>query len=1558
MIKRLTTLLLVLVIAGRSNGQVNLQTGSATFSLPIFNWQDDKSRLTSVVALSYNSGNGLKVNDIASNIGQGWSLITGGEIVRLQAGEPDDQVARPGTDYDINRYPSGILYAATPAENGCPNALTRYPIYGWKNQLYAQHNSIGEDKQLDYFSFQFNGKAGMFVLDRDSIGQALPLGDTKMRITFQQDAGLVNQGIRTKITSFTIRDVDGLIYKFTKHGLTKVLRMNYCDEYGNYSQSAPKIKNGKVYYQAAFDGQLANPWVVGSWHLTEIEDALTHRKVFLNYATRTVNNTAGADITANYTNKDYCTVMFKSSKTQAQDISSIVYPDGHTVTINYGAARFDLNGQYAVSSIDVTYQGRAISKHELSTTYFILNRYGTPVTDYQKSVARLCLRSVRKIGVDLKEDTPPYYFDYYMGTGTNAPDDFIPPPFFYAKDIWGFYNGDYSKGFWNEVIPLNTTINTIKNTNQLRGLCFMRNGIGAPFLNAKPLYARNGLLKQIIYPTAGVLTYEYGQNKGGIAGMDANDVGGVHVTKTKASDGGFSNNCDNAIVTNYDYVMNGPGSSPSLWGMEMPKNKITSYNHYQPEYKRYVYSFPFGKCVWEFQHPGIQSQQQAINLTGFQKAMEALAPVLGILSVLGTINDVVTVASGGSPVGLIISIVTGLAELAISCIGDQSRDNTANTYFNSDLNAAAPLPAQFKRVEVIEGFGGNGKTVQEFTSSDDYAIWHPTNPTYSAKQRFAPWAYGLPKRTAVYDVNGNLVKSTDNVYSFNDYFGGGGHGQPGYYKAKRPLDNKSCKCDVTKTSSQRSTKWTDPAYHNPAYHTSSIAEMGVDIYDMYSGRVELKSTSEKVYKVGSPADFVETKTEYTYYGGTGTTNYEPYMISTQQSNGDVSYKIIKYSGNYQSYYNPPNYYDAGVLTNLNANNLISEPIAVVTAVSKFGGEWLYTGEKVTEFQMTPNGDIKPYRILEQRFDKPQPILTPGGQMNFKQYVLPGHPENPPYKQPQTFLYDAASRLSGVKDEGGRSVANIYDYDDKYVVASVINCDPAVDKPAYSSFETYDFGNWTLSGIVSIAPNTSITGSRSFGMSAGRSLSVSSLNTARPYTVSFWAKTPNITVTGGATLTKSAPTIDGFTYYEYDIAQGTSTVTVAGDGIMDELRLYPKTARMRTITYDPIIGKTSDCDENNRITYYEYDNLGRLRFIKDEKKNIVKMHEYNNVSAAKQRGCPGTYFNNFLQENFVRNNCPPGYMGDTVVYSVPASMFMSLISQEDADMQAQNYILTNGQAYANTNGVCRLVYWNTAISISDTTENCPPGYVGGIVTYTVPAGRYFSVVSQADADDKALDDLEANAAAYMNDPANAICTLSYDPDWRWLEGGGWYCQVINGTPHLFVEETDVNPNSFTYNQTRWTNVGPSELCATTTYSNIQLTYYFTRNDCPPGYVGETVAYTIPAGMFSSTVGQHHVNGLALAYANATGQAYANANGTCTLSSGCGVCTGDDRKCINNICEIGTWGVVSSVRRKVMVDGYLQFRWVCTWRYCFSDGSQSTYFAESYHLDPCPLSCLIM
>lgn len=1513
--KKTAYLLIALLIFKLAAAQVQLQTGSATFSLPMFNWQDDKSRLTSVVALSYNSGNGLKVNDVASNVGQGWNLIAGGVITRMQVGEPDDQQAYAGNgnhlDEDITRYPAGFMYASIPSVNGCPNALTRYPIYGYKNQLYKQHNITGEDREKDYFAFQFNGKSGMFIIDTAAGGAGIALGDTKMKISFQTDLTMATNttsGTRTTIKSFTITDVDGLIYRFTTLGRTKVLESVYCDRTFTNKQTQPKIKNGKIVYQKAFDDNspnIINPWVISSWHLTEIEDGLTHRKITFSYNNLSLSNYAGDEISNISARKNYCLITRKLSVISTMEIASITYPDGHNVQFNYGANRYDYPGQKTLESVDVTYNGRYISKYALNSSYFILNRYGTPVSDYQKRVSRLCLRSVKKYGVDLKEDTPPYLFNYYLGSSNT--DDFVPPPFFYAKDIWGFYNGNNSRSYFDAVtgtttsIPLTKTITDL-NYDQLRGLCFLNNNVTGVYLNPNPGYAKNGLLKQIIYPTGGVLTYQYGQNKATMYKYDPvtgnlntvggeTTVGGVSVSQTLSGDGGYNNGCSNQISTQYLYVVNGTGSASSMWGAEMPENSIATYNHYAPEWRGWHWNLlkygPFGQCYWHFLYPGILSQSQAVSLTTVQQVMNVLSPILGILSIISDIRDVVNVLAGtpGAVLSIVIDIITGLIDFALTCIGSQSRDTPSTTYNNYDIHAISPLPAQFKRVEIIEGTGGIGKTVQEFTSWDDYSIWANGNIAYSSKQRYAPWAYGLPKKTSVFDNASNLVKTITNTYDWSKTKTIITTGPCGtaYINARTdasiPCSAPSitcARCNVYKSSSQRNTDWSDVTkYTDPAiYFTSSSsgADMQVDMYNLYTGRTELMADTLRIYRVSDQSKYVETVNNY-YYNTTG--NYELRMKQTKQSNGDLNINYFNYSSDYKIY--------GGVFTTLSQNNIIALPITTASTVFKNGATAAgMVTEKVTELTQLGNGDIKPLRTLEQRFQ--QPSLTAG-------FYSPTNPNNSTiYKVTQNFSYDGNGNLTGLKDEGGRSVYNLYDYNDKYIVASVINADPTIDKVAYTSFEnTNQLGGWTLTGTASYS-NSPATGNSSFSLLANsvNSITASGLNTTKAYTVSFWADNSSISVTTGATLIKSAPSYNGLTYYEYDIAAGSSSVVVKNISTttncnIDELRIYPKTARIRTTTYDPLLGKTSECDENNRVTYYTYDNLGRLQFIKDENKNIIKMYEYNNVSAAKQNGCPATYGNNAITETFIKSNCGAGYVGGEVIYTVPANKYTSAISQEDADAKAQNEILTFGQSNADGNTTaCLLLYYNVAKSETDTTENCPLGYTGGPVTYTVAANKYSSTISQADADQQAQDEIDANAQAYANTHPN--CILNTNPDWEYLEGTATYCLSVNGQlpPHLFVLEKDINPNSSSYNQTRWSDVGPDDACPANTYYNSQQSQSFTRNNCNTGFTGSTVTYTVPAGKYSSTVSQAAADQQAINDINANGQNYANTNGACTAS----------------------------------------------------------------------------
>jgi YD repeat-containing protein len=97
----------------------------------------------------------------------------------------------------------------------------------------------------------------------------------------------------------------------------------------------------------------------------------------------------------------------------------------------------------------------------------------------------------------------------------------------------------------------------------------------------------------------------------------------------------------------------------------------------------------------------------------------------------------------------------------------------------------------------------------------------------------------------------------------------------------------------------------------------------------------------------------------------------------------------------------------------------------------------------------------------------------------------------------------------------------------------------------------------------------------------------------------------------ATTKGKSVTINGgtWTYFEH-VVTGATTVTVTGSSNIDELRLYPSTSQMTTYTYQPLVGMTTQCDVDNRVTYYTYDALGRLRYIRDQNGNMIKTIQYH------------------------------------------------------------------------------------------------------------------------------------------------------------------------------------------------------------------------------------------------------------------------------------------------------------------------------------------------------------
>jgi len=200
------------------------------------------------------------------------------------------------------------------------------------------------------------------------------------------------------------------------------------------------------------------------------------------------------------------------------------------------------------------------------------------------------------------------------------------------------------------------------------------------------------------------------------------------------------------------------------------------------------------------------------------------------------------------------------------------------------------------------------------------------------------------------------------------------------------------------------------------------------------------------------------------------------------------------------------------------------------------------------------------------------------------------------------------------EKEGKSNVILYGYGNRLPVAKISNAGNYDDisqysqDVAYTSFETADTCNWIYAGSPVIDTST-ISGKKVYSLSAG---AISKGNTTLPgkYIVSYWYKNGSAVTLGGATVGTAVikSQIGAWTLAEQEVSN-VGMLTVSGIGYIDELRFFPKEAQMTTYIYDPEIGLKCTLDVNSKPLYYEYDNMQRLKQIRDHNGNIIKAYKY-------------------------------------------------------------------------------------------------------------------------------------------------------------------------------------------------------------------------------------------------------------------------------------------------------------------------------------------------------------
>lgn len=468
-----------------TNVPVDYSTGVPSISYPMWSWQRGKLQFS--IGLAYHAG-GHKVDDMASNVGLGWSMSGVGRISRSVRGMGDDVPTR-GFMYSSElpalstyAYDPESFYYTSPVIATRQNFPTNTAITD-QNTLSANTvKRISEsdlDGEQDVFNYSFTGGSGKFIIDKNKAIVPLEHTNNKIEVTL---AG----GTSGYITAFTITDDKGIIYKYENAEYQEVTT------YSNPT-SFPPVPD--------FNG-------ASGWLLTKIIDPSTQDTIFFNYNTPSLfpavyetgfseSQVSAISASGNSLGSPSVTNSYQVISEADLAPTSILFPDGSTVEFAYGHNRSDLLNGKALTGVTVkNYQNTVVKKFNLAYSYFTASSngpYATGPTSGNDFSKRLRLDTIAEVSADNLIIKPTKLT--YNTTALNRRGSM-------NQDYWGY-----------NINPSRNNLNYVSKV-PFRGDELV---IGAYWEGAdrKPdsVYAKAAVLERMDLPACGYVKYDYESNK-------------------------------------------------------------------------------------------------------------------------------------------------------------------------------------------------------------------------------------------------------------------------------------------------------------------------------------------------------------------------------------------------------------------------------------------------------------------------------------------------------------------------------------------------------------------------------------------------------------------------------------------------------------------------------------------------------------------------------------------------------------------------------------------------------------------------------------------------------------------------------------------------------------------------------------------------------------------------------------------------------------------------------------------------------------------------------------